>query len=274
MRYTYPPLPLLLGLLLTDGGLAAAEHAKLSLADGSPLDPGVVELGAAIAVGRADRSLDVEGAVSDRGGNCRTTDLAVCATRGMCPDVDAGIAIGWSRVRDTAGEPDTGQGFADAVIAVKWRVLSAASTDVAVIPAVTVPLARHPSEDRLPTSSADTAYGLTAASCTDVGPFEIGTAWGAQRNTGDSFADSRGSVNAGAAFGWQVTPTLQPSLELLWQRDLAVEADDPWSATLTGGVIISLECSRWTVAVGQVVDGAQADRGTTLTVSGTWIIAP
>ncbi|MBN8525151.1 MAG: hypothetical protein J0M02_07440 [Planctomycetes bacterium] len=261
-----------MSLILTAAALTAVdvEPAKLATADAAPLDPGAWELALGGTWTTAGRGLDDAGSAQDRGGRLREAGMGIGLTHGLVDGLDAGFAIGWSRIADDASEPDHGSGSSDLELGAKWRCCQSASDDgawaVALLPALIVPLGRgQDAAAEIPTASRCWSAGLAAAASGSCGILacnaDIGYchAIGSEQDR-DGYI---GSIAADAALGLQVTDILQPEIELNWARDRVEDGTAPWSLAVTAGVQIGLPIGRLGVGAQRVVDGAAVDVSTT-----------
>ncbi len=267
----------LIATLILSAPLAAAEpdHAKITIDDATPIAPQTLEVGLSLDHGWAQDSLAHDGTRVSRDSTATSTTIGLSATHGLAPDLDGRAAISWATLNESDAVPDHGTGLGDLDIGLKWRFYAEENLEFALLPWVAVPLARHQDPDeQLTTSANDPSYGLTLAASGDVGEFTADVATGLTRNTGSTADDTLGGFHLGTGVGWQVTDQLQPVAEVLYERDLGVDGDTPWTVTGTLGLIMPLASSRWTAGLSQVVAGQNADLETTMSVSGTLIIAP
>lgn len=259
-------------ILLTAAALAAAldvEPAKLATADAAPLDPGAVELALGAVRSTADLAYDADGAREDRDGTTIGVDIGVGVTVGLVEDLDAGISVGWSRLRDAAADPDHGNGPTDAELGVKWRFWSVDADDqawaFALLPSATVPLGRgQDAEAEIPTATRFWTTGLMLAGSGSIGRLALNADAGWSRAFGseDDCEGYRGSVVADVALGLQVADGVQPEIDLSWARDQVDEGPAPWSLTVTAGAQFGLPCGRLGLGVQRVIDGSGCDCAT------------
>ena len=258
--------------LLTAAALAAAvdvEPAKLATADAAPLDPGATELALGASWIIADRVLDPEGRSQDRGGKLTERGFGIGITRGLIDGLDAGIGLGWTQVRDTAADPDTGSGPTDLELGAKWRFWQTEAGDnawgLALLPGITAPLGRgQDPATGIPTASRFWTAGLTLAGSGNIGIVALNADVGYVHAYGS--ADIRegylGTLAANAAIGVQISEWIQPEIDVSWARDRVEEGDAPWSLAVTAGAQIALPFGRLGLGVQRVVDGADADQAT------------
>lgn len=245
------------------------EPAKLATADAAPLDPGATELAFGASWTIADRVLDAEGRSQDRGGRLTERGLGLGITRGLVDGLDAGIGLGWTRVDDTASDPDTGSGLSDLELGAKWCFWQTAGGDdawaLALLPGITAPLGRgQDPATEIPTASRFWTAGLTLAGSGNLGIIAVNADVGYTHALGSD--ESReglvGTVAANAAIGVQIDGSFQPEIDLSWARDRVEEGDAPWSLAMTAGVQIALPFGRLGLGVQRVIDGAEVDEAT------------
>lgn len=259
-------------LLLTGVVLAAAvdtEPAKLATADAAPLDPGAMELACGASWSIADRVLDAEGCLHDRGGRLTERGFGLGISYGLIKGLDAGIGLGWTWVRDTASDPDAGAGLTDLELGAKWRFWQTEGGDnawaLALLPGVTVPLGRgQDPATGIPTASRFWTAGLTLAGSGNLGIVALNAdagyahAYGNEERRGGYV----GTLAANAAIGVQVSECLQPEIDLSLVRDRVEEGDAPWALAVTVGAQLALPFGRLGFGAQRVVDGADADEVT------------
>lgn len=259
-------------LLLSTAALIAAvevEPAKLATADAAPLPVGTIEVAPGIAWTTAGRAFATDGSAGDRGGRLNQLDASVGLTRGMAPGLDAGITLGWSRIRDAADSPDHGSGPSDLGLGAKWAFATLDRPDGAwqfgLLPEVTVPLGRgQDASERIPTASRYWTAGAVLAASGGIGRIALNADLGYTHAIG-SDGDREGyigTVTADAAVGVKIDDRIQPEIDLSWARDRVEDGDTPWSLTVTAGAQIALPAGRLGLGIAQVVAGAQADEAT------------
>lgn len=261
-------------LLATSIAIAAAvdvEPAKLATADAMPLDPGAMEVALGLGWSRAASVYDQHGDAQDRGGDLTRRGLTMGFNAGLYKDLDAGVSIGWSRIRDDAADPSSGSGPTDLGLGAKWRIwqrdTGESSWATALLPSVAVPMGRgQDAGDDIPTASRFWTAGLAAACSGHIGRLALNADVGFVCACGsdEDRAGYRGNTTADVAVGYQMTATIQPELDLSWSRDRVEEGTAPRSLTLTAGAEIGLAHGRLGLGVQRVIDGVQTDRSTTL----------
>jgi len=265
-------------LMLAAGAAWSADQpelAKVATEDAGTVDPGAFELAVGIDHAWASKGWDAEGTSTDRGGRARQTDLGVGLKYGVVESLDIGVGVGWSRITDQAaaeaGEPDSGSGLADVDLGLKWRFFQGEDDRLAsaLTAGVIAPMGRGTAEDAIPVAGEDWALrgGLVATGWIDR--LAWSTAVEIVRPLGEAAEETRYEFAWDAAVGWQVTPWLQPELELHHARADAIEGDDAYVWSFTAGVLIPLESSRIAGGWTRDIAGTASDQSDAISVSVT-----
>jgi len=211
----------------TDGSSprAAPEHGKAATADASPVDRGVVEVEFSYTPAWNDRGFDSADAGYAHG-------FAGTLTYGAATDVDVKLSTGFASVyapvpQGTATPaPSRGAGPSDLAFGTRWRFLNLAAQalELALTLDVVLPTGSQTTADELGLSQGFWSARTALVATKDLGPITANgeIAWMVPVS-GD--ADGLRSVaQVNGAIGWQLTPWLQPELELNYQATLGPDA--------------------------------------------------
>ncbi len=262
-------LPLIGGLL--SAAAVENEATKLAVPSGLPVGAGGVEVGLVCELSRASRAFDAAGTAGDRGGAAVSTTVTASVVVGVIPRADLGLAVGWATVRDDASFAETSSGPTQAVLASTILLVEKKTWAIAVIPRLDVPIRRTVPDDRPTTGATDAAYGFTAAATWEHGEFTSNVAAGYTRHTGVTAQTSRGSLDAGLAGGYVLTPWLQIEADVVYARELRVDRSQAWSVTGFAGFQIPTPAWRGSLGLSWTLLGRQADVATAVSASITRI---
>ncbi|MEM9379191.1 MAG: transporter [Planctomycetota bacterium] len=244
-------------------GGPGVDTAKLITEDAATVGEGRWELLGFYSAGRAERTFDDGRDVVDR---ARLDDQAVWleATSGRTDVLDLRAAVLWREVvRDESGE--FADGLGNASILVKWCFFESAdgSWSLAWLPGGTAPFGRVRREETkliLPGQefwSFDNTLAATYAS----GPFNVSFDLSYLLPIGPEREDRRGIALANVGAGYQITPWLQPILEVGYTSGIVsgivIETD---TLAVTPGVLVRLsDAVRLDVGVIQTFFGKNED---------------
>jgi len=225
-------------------GAAPHEHGKLSVCDATPIGAGAVELSLAwtptwTRPGPAGLDAPEHGTLQP---------VALALAYGLADDLDAALTLSAAslEVRGAPGAagggpaPARGQGLGDASLALRWRFLSRAGLDLAVVGGLTAPTGAPATATQpgLTQGYWSALASLTASA--DLGPLTASAEAGRLQPVGGGAGAERGAWFGGAGLGWQVAPWLQPALEVTYQHALAAGGPDARCLALTAGALLPL----------------------------------
>lgn len=174
------------------------------------------------------------------------------AAAGVTNDLELRVGGGWENVRGEGEEPDKTENVGDVEVGAKWRFLTAddEKLEVAYVPGLSVPLGKH-EEDRELNPLRDewnvsqrlvvTRHWNRDFTTNLEGGFAVPF-------TGDR-KRLRGIGIVNLAFGYRMTPWLQPEFEVNYRHDLYASEVDTNVLAITGGFLV------------QVVDALRVDVG-------------
>jgi hypothetical protein len=228
------------------------EHGKAVTADATPADPGSVEV--EIAYGPSWWANG--GELEARPGSMQPLVLSVAV--GVLPDVDVKAALGWATVHQdvepgAAGAgPGRGSGQTDAALGARWRFLSleAPAVDVAVIAGATIPTGARTTAASLGTTQGYWSVGGALVASADWGRWTGNAELGLVVPLGGQRGDDVGTVVANLAVGHQLTPWVQPALELNYQHGFeAGPAPDEEALWATAAAVVPVAPARLVVGM-------------------------
>jgi hypothetical protein len=231
----------------------ALEHGKAATADASPVDPGAVE----VEIGYSpvwNGAGGARGFVRSAPGSLHAFSATV--TYGVAPGVDAKVCGGFGSIHDEGhvhadgSTPRDGAGTTDLVLGSRWRFVNLADDglELAVTANVIAPTGAPHTPERVGlTQGFWSARGALVAT-KDLGALTANgeLAWAAPVSGGAG--DVRGTVQANAALGCQLTPWLQPEVEVNYQATVGLDAH---VLAATAGIVAPLRGGHRVVAAVQ-----------------------
>jgi hypothetical protein len=218
---------------------------------------------------RSSRSWDASGTSVDRGGRYADTRAYVNLAVGIAEEADLSLRGDLVRSSDQADGRDPGIGLGDPCLRGTWRVLCADDErfNLAILPAITAPWGRESDDRHLYPGAGFWQYELAVAASQAIGSAIVQADAGWALYRGSARGTAEGHAYADLAFGWQLTDSFQPEIELNWYRARQDDSAgrDPKTLGLTGGMVTS-PADAWVLLAGaqRVVVGRNADQTTTL----------
>jgi Putative MetA-pathway of phenol degradation len=231
----------------------ALEHGKAATADASPVDPGALEF----EVGYSPLWSGAGGTRGFvRGAPASLHAFSATLTHGVAPGVDAKVSAGFGSIHDEGhlhadgSTPRDGAGTTDLVLGSRWRFvnLPGDGLELAVTADVIAPTGAPHTPERVGlTQGFWSARGALVAT-KDLGALTANgeLAWTAPLSGGAGAA--AGTVQANAALGCQLTPWLQPEVEVNYQ---ATVGHDAHVLAATAGIVAPLRGGHRVVAAVQ-----------------------
>lgn len=225
-------------------GAAPLEHGKLSVCDATPIGAGAVELSLAwtptwTRPGPAGLDAPEHGTLQP---------VALALAYGLTDDLDAAFTLSAAslEVRGEGGAagggaaPARGQGLGDASLALRWRWLARPGLDLAVVGGLTAPTGAPATATQPALTQGYWSALASLVASADLGPVTGNVEVGHLGPISGGAGQDRGAWFGGAGLGWQVSPWLQPALEVTYQHALAAAAPAARCLALTAGVQLPL----------------------------------
>lgn len=246
------------------------DHSKLVAQDADTLGKGVWQVQFNSSLSRSRGQWDLHGRDAD---SARAAEdlTGMVITLGVTRALDIGVEFGYSWLHDPEVDPSSDRGIGDPSVIAKWRFYGSDRRGlwVAYTPALTAPAGRDggPGEpgsggrawtiDNRISLVSDLTRRLTAN-------LDVGRA--ADFAGGDALRWS--GVSANGALGYQVTPFLQPEIELSYVRETG--GGERGARTLAGtlGLVSSpSDMVSFRLGVQHSLAGRNSDRNTTVLLS-------
>lgn len=241
-----------------------AETTKVNTEDAIPDEPGDTEVELTYSYTDADQAFDANNDRFDILGN-RKHQLDLTISHGFTEQLEAAVKFGWANVRDLDSDPQSGEGFGDLDLKMKWLFLASETYGLylAYVPGISIPLGDATTNTELGPSQNFFGFVqqviVTAVAEKFNGSFEGGFGL----PLGEHREDSRALVNVNMALGYQLTGWLQPEVELNYGKNFFDQAADEEFLAATIGAIMNLAPSaRLDVGVQRVFYGENTNRST------------
>lgn len=241
-----------------------AETAKVNTQDAIPVEPGDTEVEVTYSYTSADQAFDANNDRFDILRN-RKHQVDLTISHGFTEQLEAALIFGGANVRDLNSEPQSGEGFGNLDLKMKWLFLASEKYGLylAYVPGISFPVGDATTNTELGPSQQFFGFGqqliVTAVAEKFNGSFEgaFGLPLGEHRE------DSRALVNVNIALGYQLAGWLQPEVELNYGKNFFDQAADQEFLAATIGAIMNLSPSvRLDVGVQQVFYGENTYRST------------
>ncbi len=246
------------------------DHSKLITQDTDTLGKGVWQVQFHSSLSRSRGEWDTSGRNVERARAAE--DLAgVAITAGVTHDLDVGIEFGYGWARDPEVDPPSDRGIGNPSLVAKWRFHGSdrRGLSIAYTPALTAPVVDGADSGR--PDSAGRAWTMDNRLCL-VGDLTrrlaVNLDVGGAADLGREDPWSWSGVSANGALGYQVTPLLQPEIELRYARETG--GGERGGRTLAGTLgIVSSPADRISFRIGvqHALAGRNTDRTTTLLFS-------
>lgn len=183
-----------------------AKTTKVNTADAIPDEPGDTEVELTYSYTDADQAYDSNNNRVDILGN-RKHQLDLTISHGFTEQLEVAVKFGWANVRDLDSDPQSGEGFGDLDLRMKWLFLASEKYGLylAYVPGISVPIGDATTNTELGPSQNFFGFGqqliVTAVAEKFNAIFEgaFGLPLGEHRE------DSRALVNVNMALGYQLT---------------------------------------------------------------------
>ncbi len=256
-------------LVIVSAALAAEEPVantiKLLTWGPEPYAVGSYGVEAGLGLARSSRAFDDQGDRSDRGGDARTIGGYLLLATGLAEHLDLSLVLPAAHLKDEADGRDAGGGLGDPTVRATWKLADQqdAGISLAVLPALTLPWGKQPTDRELAPGSGYSQGELAIALARTDGQLVLQADAAMARYVGDDRGDTLGHYYADLAAGWQLSEMIQIEAELNW---FAVRSggEDPYTLAVTGGVVATPN-DDWTLLGGitRTVAGRSADLTTT-----------
>lgn len=257
---------------------AGPEHGKLNTPDASPVDPGHWEIEFSYGLEQVWRLWDNGGHEHSRRME-RDSAVGLSVGAGILENLDLHLSSSYLWLKDEendfngAGGPDSGQGFSDLNLDLRYRFLNDAKRhlEMAYIAGMTAPTGSRSSEREIGTSQEYWSLKQALVVTKDWGHWTGNADAGYSLPFGDRRGNARGVLNGDAALGYQVLPWLQPEVELNYAHEfIAHDSDSDLIAATIGLVMPINESLRLNVGVQQGLWGRNTEKATTYLIALKW----
>ncbi len=220
----------------------APEHGKAAVADASPVDPGAVEveIGYAPVWNTRGRTFGFDDAAS-----AHTHGFGAALTYGVLPDLDVRVGAGFAQIHDAAYQredgsaPHRGLGLTDGSVGARWRFLNLPeqALELAVTGDVVVPIGLSGTSDHVGLSQEFWSARGALVATKDFGAITTNAELAFAAPVSGGAGGLQSITQASAAVGYQLTPSLQPELELSYGYSAMAGAPDSQVLAVTAGVV-------------------------------------
>jgi len=253
------------------------EHGKINAPDASPVDPGHYEIESSFAYGFASHLWSNGGDDHGRGFTSEHS-LGLSMTAGIIHNLDVSISSNYAWLKDKENDfdddgvagPETGNDFGDLDISGRYRFFQseAHSLDLAYIGSLTIPTGSPSDQNELGSSQEYWSFNQTLVASKDWGKWTANTDIGYALPFGGKRSESRGTLNADFASGYQVLSWLQPEMELNYSHDFLADECDSDVIAITAGLVMPIhEAIRINTGLQQGIWGRNADKATTFSLA-------
>lgn len=245
-------------------GSITPEHGKVNTADPSTVDPGHYEIELNYGYLRATRAFNSNSDSVERGSlDERETSLVL--TAGLIENWDMYFGLLFVRITDDETDPNRGSGIGDVEFGGRYRFINneTAGLEVAYTAGFVAPTGSDGNEDEIGTSQQYWSLEQAVILSKDWGQWTMNAELGYSLPFGEDSEDSDGGVTLNAAVGYQITPAIQPELELNYGKEFVAIDDDADVLSVTAGLVMPLSDS-FLMKAGVVKDvsGTNADKAT------------
>ncbi|MBN1378048.1 MAG: transporter [Gammaproteobacteria bacterium] len=243
---------------------ADIEHGKVNTGDPSTVDPGHYEIEFEYDYFKANRAFDENGNSVDRG-SFHERDMALVLTVGLVENWDIYFGLPVVRIEDEDSDPNRGSGVADAEFGGRFRFINNETShlEIAYTAGFIAPIGSDDSEDEIGTSQQYWSLEQALILSKDWERWTMNAELGYSLPFGKHRDAADGSVSLNTAIGYQITPTIQPELELNYGRDFTANETDAKVLSVTAGLVMPVN-DMLLVKAGVVKDvsGTYADKTT------------
>jgi hypothetical protein len=251
-------------------GPGSIDHSKLIAEDADTLGKGVWQVQFSSSSSHSHGQWDLHGRDAERA-HAAEDLTGIAISFGAMDDLDIGVEFGYGWLRDPEADRSSYRGIGDPSLIAKWRFYGSDRRGLwaAYTPALTAPLKRD--GDPGESGSGERAWTIDNRIClvSDLARrLTVNLDVGRAADLGGGDALSWSGVSANGALGYQITPLLQPEIELSYAREREGGEHDARALAGTLGLVASpSERISFRLGVQRSLAGRNTDRSTTVLLS-------